>query len=370
MFARPRATGRRWPGRASRTTAATSGSGACRACHPSEHASWSRTYHRTMTQRGEGRRRHHDRLAPHARLLDRGRARRPSHAPVRLFVRRKEDDPAERSVPRAAERAAARRAMELELHRVPRDVGATAPRPRDGRQTRARPSSASRARRATDPARAHVAREHDPITRWRAPRERHREPREAPARSRERGVRAVSRIRVPARRRGVLRERLRRSVPSRRRARALAHPPHARRARQGREARHRHEEPLLARRHRARRRPRVQRDGVVGLLAARRGRAEAHVHVVPLDARERPQRPAARRQKRAGCMHFVPQNAFESLAPREARVRRVPHAEDELRASLRDPFASRRVADDIRARSRTRAICVTWTRPCRGRRER
>jgi predicted CXXCH cytochrome family protein len=30
------------------------GSGACRACHPSEHASWSRTYHRTMTQRGRG----------------------------------------------------------------------------------------------------------------------------------------------------------------------------------------------------------------------------------------------------------------------------------------------------------------------------
>jgi predicted CXXCH cytochrome family protein len=30
------------------------GSGACRACHPSEHASWSRTYHRTMTQRGKG----------------------------------------------------------------------------------------------------------------------------------------------------------------------------------------------------------------------------------------------------------------------------------------------------------------------------
>src|SRR4051812_31027434 len=30
------------------------GSGACRACHPSEHASWSRTYHRTMTQRGTG----------------------------------------------------------------------------------------------------------------------------------------------------------------------------------------------------------------------------------------------------------------------------------------------------------------------------
>jgi predicted CXXCH cytochrome family protein len=30
------------------------GSGACRACHPSEHASWSRTYHRTMTQRGQG----------------------------------------------------------------------------------------------------------------------------------------------------------------------------------------------------------------------------------------------------------------------------------------------------------------------------
>jgi predicted CXXCH cytochrome family protein len=30
------------------------GSGACRACHPSEHASWSRTYHRTMTQRGHG----------------------------------------------------------------------------------------------------------------------------------------------------------------------------------------------------------------------------------------------------------------------------------------------------------------------------
>ncbi|HEY1959303.1 MAG TPA: ammonia-forming cytochrome c nitrite reductase subunit c552 [Polyangiaceae bacterium] len=29
------------------------GSGACRACHPSEHASWSRTFHRTMTQRGE-----------------------------------------------------------------------------------------------------------------------------------------------------------------------------------------------------------------------------------------------------------------------------------------------------------------------------
>jgi predicted CXXCH cytochrome family protein len=28
------------------------GSGACRSCHPSEHASWSRTYHRTMTQRG------------------------------------------------------------------------------------------------------------------------------------------------------------------------------------------------------------------------------------------------------------------------------------------------------------------------------
>ena len=30
------------------------GSGACRACHPSEYASWSRTYHRTMTQRGTG----------------------------------------------------------------------------------------------------------------------------------------------------------------------------------------------------------------------------------------------------------------------------------------------------------------------------
>ena len=30
------------------------GSGACRACHPGEHASWSRTYHRTMTQRGSG----------------------------------------------------------------------------------------------------------------------------------------------------------------------------------------------------------------------------------------------------------------------------------------------------------------------------
>src|SRR5438445_13841692 len=30
------------------------GSGACHACHPSEHASWSRTYHRTMTQRGRG----------------------------------------------------------------------------------------------------------------------------------------------------------------------------------------------------------------------------------------------------------------------------------------------------------------------------
>lgn len=29
------------------------GSGACRACHPSEHASWSRTYHRTMTRRAE-----------------------------------------------------------------------------------------------------------------------------------------------------------------------------------------------------------------------------------------------------------------------------------------------------------------------------
>jgi hypothetical protein len=28
------------------------GSGACRSCHPSEHASWMRTYHRTMTQRG------------------------------------------------------------------------------------------------------------------------------------------------------------------------------------------------------------------------------------------------------------------------------------------------------------------------------
>jgi predicted CXXCH cytochrome family protein len=27
------------------------GSGACRSCHPSEYASWSRTYHRTMTQR-------------------------------------------------------------------------------------------------------------------------------------------------------------------------------------------------------------------------------------------------------------------------------------------------------------------------------
>ena len=27
------------------------GSGACQPCHPSEHASWSRTYHRTMTQR-------------------------------------------------------------------------------------------------------------------------------------------------------------------------------------------------------------------------------------------------------------------------------------------------------------------------------
>ncbi len=30
------------------------GSGACRSCHPSEHASWSRTYHKTMTQRGKG----------------------------------------------------------------------------------------------------------------------------------------------------------------------------------------------------------------------------------------------------------------------------------------------------------------------------
>ncbi len=51
VFARPypRASAARGP----RVThdSAYVGSGACRACHPSEHASWSRTYHRTMTRR-------------------------------------------------------------------------------------------------------------------------------------------------------------------------------------------------------------------------------------------------------------------------------------------------------------------------------
>jgi hypothetical protein len=41
-------------GPAPRRDAAVVGSEACRACHPAQHASWSATYHRTMTQRAEG----------------------------------------------------------------------------------------------------------------------------------------------------------------------------------------------------------------------------------------------------------------------------------------------------------------------------
>ena len=185
----PRPPGCRWRA----PTAATSSSDACRACHPSEYASWHRSYHRTMTQpatraptcarrsparrslppttarsyqpaprrrRAVGRhlrrrrapRRHDDRLAPHAGVL--ARRRRAATQLVEFPFTYLFDD--RRWVPRRdvflVGREYAKDAVDVEphLHRVPRHRrAAAASTPQRRARRAASPSSASPARRAT-----------------------------------------------------------------------------------------------------------------------------------------------------------------------------------------------------------------------------
>ncbi|HEY2369780.1 MAG TPA: ammonia-forming cytochrome c nitrite reductase subunit c552 [Polyangiaceae bacterium] len=141
------------------------GSGACRACHPSEHASWSRTYHRTMTQRG----RDGVAITTGSHHMQ-GYWTEDEHGALHMlpYVYSFEE---KKTIPRSEAFLEPPDAPQHDVRWSSNCIAchATAGRPHLDRES-ARPSAAElgiACEACHGPGAAHVAREHDPITRWR-----------------------------------------------------------------------------------------------------------------------------------------------------------------------------------------------------------